>query len=193
MLCRDAMAGGVWGLKWRPKISWEFISSGAVAKLPQKSFLNKFHSNSAAGLEGRWQMLAHETNQVLVFLPRRALGPSFYMYIFYIFWITSVMQPAQRITHSSKIASSGKKRVDRHKFFGPVALGTTLGLSQGQTGLVPGTNPLCPMNKPRFSLYFTQWTQFVPRTNPVRPWDNRGDERRQRKLAIGDKISTYRF
>ena len=34
--------------------------------------------------------------------------------------------------------------------FGPVALGTTPGLSQGQTQFVSGTNP-------GLSPYFTQW------------------------------------
>ena len=67
---------------------------------------------------------------------------------------------------------SGKKKAHKHKFFGPVALGTTPGMCLGQIGLFPGTNPLCPRDKPRFSPYFTQWkpslslgqTQFVPGT-----------------------------
>ena len=65
---------------------------------------------------------------------------------------------------------SGKKKAHKHKLFGPVALGTTPGLSLAQTGFVPGTNPLCP----GFSPYFKQWkpslsqgqTQFVPGTIP---------------------------
>ena len=69
---------------------------------------------------------------------------------------------------------SGKKKAHKHKVFGPVALGTTPGLSQGQTGFVPGTNPLCPRDKPGFSPYFTQLkpslsqgqTGFVPGTIP---------------------------
>ena len=55
----------------------------------------------------------------------------------------------------------------KHKLFGRVALGTTPGMSRGQTGFVPGT-------KCRFSPYFTQWkpslsqgqAQFVPGINP---------------------------
>ena len=68
---------------------------------------------------------------------------------------------------------SGKKKARKHKLFGPVALGTTPGLSLGQTQFVPGTNPGCPGDKPRFSPYFTQWkpslslgqARFVPGTN----------------------------
>ena len=55
---------------------------------------------------------------------------------------------------------------------------------------VPGTNPVCPWEKPRFFPYFTQWkpgvslgqTQFVPGTNPVCPWDKPGVEGRHKKL-----------
>ena len=67
---------------------------------------------------------------------------------------------------------SGKKKAHKHKLFGPVALGKTPGMFQGQTTFVPGTKPLCLRDKPRFSPYFTQWkhslsqgqTQFVPGT-----------------------------
>ena len=67
---------------------------------------------------------------------------------------------------------SGKKKAHKHKLFGPVALGTPRecprdkpGLSPGQSGFVPGTNP-------GFSSYFTQrkpglslgQTRFVPGT-----------------------------
>ena len=52
---------------------------------------------------------------------------------------------------------SGKKKAHKHKLFGPVAPGTTTGLSQGQTQFVPGTSPGCPWDKPGFSPYFTQW------------------------------------
>ena len=45
---------------------------------------------------------------------------------------------------------SGKKKAHKHELFGPVALGTTPGLSQGQTRFVPGTNPLCPRDKPPY-------------------------------------------
>ena len=45
-------------------------------------------------------------------------------------------------------------------------------MSPGQTGFVPGTNWVCPRDKPRFSSYFTQrkpslslgQIQFVPGT-----------------------------
>ena len=67
-----------------------------------------------------------------------------------------------------------RKKAHKHIFFGPVALRTTPGMSQGQTSFVPGTNPLCPRDKPRFPPYFAQWkprksqgqTQFVPGTIP---------------------------
>ena len=44
---------------------------------------------------------------------------------------------------------------------------------------VPGTNPVCPRDKPRlsqgqtevFSLFYTVGAQFVPGTNPVCPRD----------------------
>ena len=66
--------------------------------------------------------------------------------------------------------ASGKKKAHKHKRFGPVALGTPrecprdkLGLSPGQTGFVPGTNPgfllilhsgspVCPWDEPSLSL-----------------------------------------
>ena len=56
---------------------------------------------------------------------------------------------------------SGKKKARKHRLFGLVGLGTTPGLSQGQTQLVPGTNPGCPWDKPRFSPYFTQWKPSI--------------------------------
>ena len=64
---------------------------------------------------------------------------------------------------------SGKKKAHKHKLFGPVALGTPRecpgdkpGLSPGQSGFVPGTNPgflltlhsgspECPWDKPSLS------------------------------------------
>ena len=66
--------------------------------------------------------------------------------------------------------ASGKKKAHEHKLFGPVALGTPRecprdkpGLSPGQSGFVPGTNPgfllmlhsgspVCPWDKPSLSL-----------------------------------------
>ena len=49
---------------------------------------------------------------------------------------------------------------------------------------VPGTNPLCPRDKPKFFLSFdTMEAQFVPGTSPVCPWDNLGDEGCQKKFT----------
>ena len=63
-------------------------------------------------------------------------------------------------TVTEKVSQSGKirrkKKAHKHKLLGPVALGTTPGMSQEQTGFVPGTNSLCPKDKPRFfSLFYT--------------------------------------
>ena len=72
----------------------------------------------------------------------------------------------------------------KHKRFGPVGLGTTPGLSQGQTGFVPGTNPLCPRHKPRYSPNLHDGS-------PVRPWDKPSlslgqsrDEGRQKMVVL---------
>ena len=72
----------------------------------------------------------------------------------------------------SPLIVSGKKKAHKYKRFGPVALGTTPGLSLGQTGVVPGTNrgfllilhsgsPVCPWDKPGLSLGQTggEWRQ----------------------------------
>ena len=67
----------------------------------------------------------------------------------------------------SLLSKSGKKQAHKHRFFGPVALGTTPGLSQGQTQV--------------FSLFYTMEAQFVPGTDPVCPWDNPEDERWHKK------------
>ena len=37
----------------------------------------------------------------------------------------------------------GKKKAQKHKLLGPVGLGMTPALTQGQTSFVPGTNPVC--------------------------------------------------
>ena len=66
---------------------------------------------------------------------------------------------------------SGKKKAHKRKLFGPVALGTTPGLSQ-----------VCPRDKPTlsqgqtqvFSLFYTMEAQFVPGTNPVVPGTSPG-------------------
>ena len=81
---------------------------------------------------------------------------------------------------------SGKKKAHKHKLFCPVGLRISPDLSQGQTGFVPGTNPVKNWDTPGFSPYCTQWkpdfTGFVPGTNPVCPRDNPGDEGRHRKF-----------
>ena len=82
------------------------------------------------------------------------------------------------------VIQAGKK-AHRHKLFGPVALGTTPGLSQGQTEafslgqthFVPGTNPLFLL------LFYTMEAQFVAVTSPVCPWDNLGDEGRHKEFT----------
>ena len=61
---------------------------------------------------------------------------------------------------------SGKKKAHKRKLFGLVALGTTPGLSQGQTGFVPGTNPLCPRDKPWFLLILHSGSPVCPRDKP---------------------------
>ena len=53
---------------------------------------------------------------------------------------------------------SGKKKAHKRKLFGPVALGTTPGMSQRQTEFVPrfpliyNASPVCPWDKPSLSL-----------------------------------------
>ena len=64
--------------------------------------------------------------------------------------------------------TSGKKKAHKHKHFGPVALGTTPGSSQGQIRA--------------FSIFYTIEAQFVPGTNLVCPWDNPGDEGRHKEF-----------
>ena len=72
------------------------------------------------------------------------------------------------IVRTAKQCVERKQRAHKHKLLGPVAIGTTPGLSLGQTRFVPGTNPLCPRDKPRFSPYCTQrkpsLSGFVPGT-----------------------------
>ena len=80
---------------------------------------------------------------------------------------------------------SGKKKAHKHKLFGPVAPGTTTGLSQGQTQFVPGTNLGCPWDKPVvFSLFYTVEAQFVPGTNPACPWDKPVTKGNRKSLCI---------
>ena len=80
-----------------------------------------------------------------------------------------------RIFHS--LYHSGKKKAHEHKPFGPVAVGTTPGLSQGGTGFVLETNPLCPRDKCRLSPYFAQWK---PGLFPSVPLGQSRDEWRQK-------------
>ena len=54
----------------------------------------------------------------------------------------------------------------KHNPFGPVGLGTSSGLSQGQTQ----------------AFLYTMEAQFVAGTNPACPWDNPGEEVRQTKF-----------
>ena len=65
--------------------------------------------------------------------------------------------------------SSGKKKAHKHKPFCPVNLGTTPGLSLGQTQV--------------FSLFYPVEAQFVPGTTPVCPWDKPGSK--------GGRITVY--
>ena len=82
--------------------------------------------------------------------------------------------------------TSGKKKVHKHKFFGPVGLGTAPGLSRGVHRVCPWDKPGENLGQTRlFSLFYTADTRqpgFVPGTNPVCPWDNPGDEGRHRKF-----------
>ena len=74
---------------------------------------------------------------------------------------------------SEKGFFSGKKKAHKHKLFCPVGLRISPDLSQWQTGVVPGTNPVKNWDTPGFSPYFTQWkpdfTGFVPGDTPVCP------------------------
>ena len=64
---------------------------------------------------------------------------------------------------------SGKKKAHKHKLFGPVALGTTPGMSQGKPGCA-WDKPTLSQAQTQISPSFTQWepslsqgqTQFVP-------------------------------
>ena len=99
----------------------------------------------------------------------RILGSNFLTLFF-----AQQKSPAEKFTlekfTSQNSPSSGKKKAHKHKLFGPVALGTPRecprdkpGLSPGQSGFVPGTNPgfllilhsgspVCPWDKPSLSL-----------------------------------------
>ena len=89
-----------------------------------------------------------------------------------------------RYPQKKQARKSGKKKAHKHKLFGPVALGTPQecprdkpGLSPGQSGFVPGTNP-------GFFLFYTAEAQFVPGTNPVCPWDIPGTKGGRQSLCV---------
>ena len=71
------------------------------------------------------------------------------------------------------IKNSGNQKAHQHKHFGPVAL--------GRPRFGPGTNLVCPMDKCRFSPYFSQWKPTCPRpgTKPVCPATNWGGRARK--------------
>ena len=80
---------------------------------------------------------------------------------------------------------SRSTKIRQDKLFGPVALGTTSGLSQGHTRFVLGTKPsLCLEQTQVFSLLYTAEAQFVPGTNPVRPWANSGSHGGRKSVYI---------
>ena len=92
-----------------------------------------------------------------------------------------------------------KKKAHKQRLFGPVGLGTTPGLSQGQTWFVPWANPVCPWDKPRFAPYFTQWkqglclgqTQLVPGTLT---WGRGAAEKDSvLKVYVPFSLATYHF
>ena len=86
---------------------------------------------------------------------------------------------------------SGKKKAHKHKLFDPVALGTPRecpwdrpGLSPGQSGFVPGTNP-------GFLLIYTAEAQFVPGTHPVCPWDIPGTKGGRKSLCVKSLCASF--
>ena len=69
---------------------------------------------------------------------------------------------------------SGKRKAHKREFFGPVALGTTPGLSQERTRFAPGTKLSLSLGQTQvFSLvdpveaqFVQEQAHFVPGTNP---------------------------
>ena len=96
--------------------------------------------------------------------------------LFLAFWAPGPEGPGNSFSTVSNFGPEGPKNSSggiegsqhKHKLFGPVGFGTTPGLSQGQTGFVPATNP---GQTHVFSLFYTVEAQFVPGTNPVCPRD----------------------
>ena len=84
--------------------------------------------------------------------------------------------PSPRVRAPQRERESGREKAHKHKLFALVGFGTALGLSQGQTRFVTGTNPLSLGQTQVFSLFYTVEAQFVPGTHPVRPWDKPGVE-----------------
>ena len=76
----------------------------------------------------------------------------------------------RRLWHRAHGQGSGKKKAHKHKFF--------VRLVPVFTGFVPGTNPVCPWDKPgekqgqtqEFSLFYTVEARF----HRVCPWDKPG-------------------
>ena len=77
-------------------------------------------------------------------------------------WLSCKMETNWAIAKRRLV--SGKKKANKHKPFGPVGLGMTLGLSQGQARFVFGTNPVCRWDNPSFLL-------ILHTGSPVCPWD----------------------
>ena len=74
---------------------------------------------------------------------------------------------------------SGKKKAHNHKFFCPVGLGTTAGLSRGFPRVCPWDKSGENLGQTRvFSLFYTVEARF----HRVCPWDNSGDEGRHRRF-----------
>ena len=63
-------------------------------------------------------------------------------------------------------------------------LGRPLGLSQGQTGFVPGTNPLCPRDEPRLSPYLCTGSPVCPRDKLSLPLGQPRERRAAEKVYV---------
>ena len=119
--------------------------------------------------------------------PRQTEGPDYFLE-------TVTVQNPSKIAKSSGNCvrrNSGKKKAHKHKLFGPVALGTPRecprdkpGLSPGQSGFVPGTNP-------GFLLIYTAEAQLVPGTNPVCPWDIPGTKGGRKSLCVKSLCASF--
>ena len=72
-------------------------------------------------------------------------------------------------------APNQAKEAHKHELFGPVALGTTPGMSRDKPGLSLGQSGLAPGTKPGFLL-------VLHNGSPVCPWDHPGDQGRQKEF-----------